>query len=160
LRAQLESRGHRYRTRSDTETIVHLYEQYGRDCVKYLRGMFAFAIWDRRRKTLFAARDRLGIKPFYYRYDGEKLLFGSEIKTILSYPGIRAELNTGVLAEYLAFGYLAGSQTMFAGINKLLPGHTLEVDAGGQLKIECYWDLTVPGGRRVSSPRILRQDLS
>ena len=144
LRAQLESRGHRYRTRSDTETIVHLYEQYGRDCVKYLRGMFAFAIWDRRRKTLFAARDRLGIKPFYYRYDGEKLLFGSEIKTILSYPGIRAELNTGVLAEYLAFGYLAGSQTMFAGINKLLPGHTLEVDAGGQLKIECYWDLTVP----------------
>jgi asparagine synthase (glutamine-hydrolysing) len=144
LRAQLESLGHRYRTRSDTETIVHLYEQYGRDCVKYLRGMFAFAIWDRRRKTLFAARDRLGIKPFYYHYDGEKLLFGSEIKTILSYPGIRAELNTGVLAEYLAFGYLAGSQTMFAGINKLLPGHTLEVDVGGELNVECYWDLTVP----------------
>jgi len=144
LRAELETRGHRYRTRSDTETIVHLYEQYGRDCVKYLRGMFAFAIWDRRRKTLFAARDHLGIKPFYYRYDGKTLLFGSEIKTILSYPGVRAELDPGVLAEYLAFGYLAGSHTMFAGIDKLPPGHTLEVDAAGQLKIECYWDLTVP----------------
>jgi asparagine synthase (glutamine-hydrolysing) len=144
LRAELEHHGHRYRTRSDTETIVHLYEQYGRDCVNYLRGMFAFAIWDRRRKILFAARDRLGIKPFYYLYDGNKFLFGSEIKAVLSYPGIRAELNTGLLAEYLAFGYLAGSQTMFTGINKLLPGHTLEVDAEGQLKIEPYWDLTVP----------------
>src|ERR1700722_15478116 len=117
LRAQLESSGHHYRTRSDTETIVHLYEEYGRDCVKHLRGMFAFAIWDRRRKILFAARDRLGIKPFYYRYDRNTLLFGSEIKAILSYPGIRTELNTSVLAEYLAFGYLAGSQTMFAGID-------------------------------------------
>ena len=108
LRSELELRGHRYRTRSDTETIAHLYEEYGRDCVKYLRGMFAFAIWDRRRKTLFAARDRLGIKPFYYRWDRSKFLFGSEIKTILSYPGVRAEFNTGVLAEYLAFGYLSG----------------------------------------------------
>ncbi len=143
LRAELEAIGHRYRTRSDTETIVHLYEEYGRDCVKYLRGMFAFAIWDRRRNILFGARDRLGIKPFYYRYDGKTLLFGSEIKTILSYPGVRAELNTGVLAEYLAFGYLAASQTMFAGIDKLPPGHTLEVNAGGQLNIACYWDLTV-----------------
>ncbi len=144
LRAELEDRGHRYRTRSDTETIVHLYEEYGHDCVKYLRGMFAFAIWDRRRKILFAARDRLGIKPFYYRYDRKTLLFGSEIKTILSYPDVRAELNAGVLAEYLAFGYLAGSQTMFAGIDKLPPGHTLEVDPKGELNVECYWDLTVP----------------
>ena len=143
LRAEMQSRGHSYRTRSDTETIVHLYEQYGRDCVKHLRGMFAFAIWDRRRKILFAARDRLGIKPFYYRYDGKTFLFGSEIKAILSYPGIRAELSSGVLAEYLAFGYLAGSQTMFAGIDKLPPGHTLEVDASGKLNIARYWDLTV-----------------
>ena len=149
LRAEMEHLGHRYRTRSDTETIVHLYEQYGRDCVKYLRGMFAFAIWDRRRKTLFAARDRLGIKPFYYRHDRRIFLFGSEIKTILSYPGIPAELNTGVMAEYLAFGYLTGSQTMFAGIDKLPPGHTLEIDAAGQLKIECYWDLTVPADQEV-----------
>ena len=149
LRSELESRGHRYRTRSDTETIVHLYEEYGRDCVKYLRGMFAFAIWDRRYKTLLAARDRLGIKPFYYRYDGEKLLFGSEIKTILSWPGFRAELNTGVLAEYLAFGYLAGSRTMFAGIDKLPPGHLLEVDASGNLNIASYWELAVTADEEV-----------
>jgi len=144
LRDKLESRGHLYRTRSDTETIVHLYEEYGRDCVKHLRGMFAFAIWDRRRRTLFVGRDRVGIKPFYYRYDMETFLFGSEIKAILSFPGVRAELNSGVLAEYLAFGYLAGSETMFAGIKKLPPGHTLEIDANGQFRIESYWDLTVP----------------
>jgi asparagine synthase (glutamine-hydrolysing) len=149
LRAELESQGHHYHTRSDTETIIHSYEQYGRDCVKYLRGMFAFAIWDRRRKTLFAARDRLGIKPFYYRYDGKAFLFGSEIKAILAHPGVRAELNTGVLAEYLAFGYLAGSQSMFAGINKLPPGHTMEVDGAGRLTIECYWDLTAPADEEV-----------
>jgi asparagine synthase (glutamine-hydrolysing) len=151
LRAKLEALGHRYRTQSDTETIVHLYEQYDRDCVKYLRGMFAFAIWDRRRKTLFAARDRLGIKPFYYRHDGKAFLFGSEIKAILSYPGVRAEFNTGLLAEYLAFGYLAGPHTMFTGIDKLLPGHTLEINATGQLKTESYWDLTVPVDEEVRS---------
>jgi asparagine synthase (glutamine-hydrolysing) len=144
LRAELESRGHRYRTRSDTETIIHLYEQYGRDCLKHLHGMFAFAIWDRPNKTLLAARDRLGIKPFYYRYDGKTLLFGSEIKAILAYAGVRNELNCGVLSEYLAFGYLSGSETMFAGIDKLAPGHTLEMDAAGQLSITPYWDLTVP----------------
>jgi asparagine synthase (glutamine-hydrolysing) len=151
LRAELEPAGHRFRTRSDTETIVHLYEQYGRDCVKHLRGMFAFAIWDRRRQTLFAARDRLGIKPFYYRWDGKTLLFGSEIKTILSYPAVRAEFNAGALAEYLSFGYLPGSHTMFAGIDKLLPGHTLEVDAAGQITTECYWDLTVPVDEEIRS---------
>jgi len=83
LRRELEARGHRYRTHSDTETIVHLYEEHGRDCVQYLRGMFAFVIWDARSQKLFAARDRLGIKPFYYLRDQEKFLFGSEIKTLL-----------------------------------------------------------------------------
>src|SRR5246500_988388 len=93
LRQDLEARGHRYRTKSDTETIVHLYEEYGRGCVKYLRGMFAFAIWDRRKRKLFIARDRLGIKPLYYWYDGKILLFGSEIKAILGPPGGNAEDN-------------------------------------------------------------------
>src|SRR5579864_7206884 len=93
LRKDLEARGHRYRTRSDTETIVHLFEEYGRDCVKYLRGMYAFAIWDRRQRQLFIARDRLGIKPLYYWYDGKTLLFGSEIKAILAHPGVSAEFN-------------------------------------------------------------------
>ncbi|HWX91950.1 MAG TPA: asparagine synthase (glutamine-hydrolyzing) [Terriglobales bacterium] len=143
LRKNLEARGHRYRTKSDTETIVHLYEEYGRDCVKYLRGMFAFAIWDRRKRQLFIARDRLGIKPLYYLYDGKTLLFGSEIKTILAYPGVSTEFNRATLAEYLAFGYIAGAETMYAGIQKLLPGHTLELDESGELKISPYWDLQV-----------------
>ncbi len=144
LRADLEKRGHQYRTRSDTETIVHLYEEYGSDCVKHLRGMFAFVIWDRRKRVLFAARDRLGIKPFYYRWDGKSFLFGSEIKTILQYPGIEAEFDRRHLAEYLTFGYITGPETMYAGIRKLMPGHTLELSAHGELKISRYWDLTVP----------------
>jgi asparagine synthase (glutamine-hydrolysing) len=142
LRAGLEAQGHRYRTRSDTETIVHLYEEYGRDCVKHLRGMFAFAIWDRRKRTLFAARDRLGIKPFYYRWDGRAFLFGSEIKAILAYPGVAAEFNRRTLAEYLAFGYITGSETMFEGIRKLMPGFTLELTEQREPRIEQYWDLT------------------
>ncbi|HTV54118.1 MAG TPA: asparagine synthase (glutamine-hydrolyzing) [Terriglobia bacterium] len=142
LRPDLEARGHHYRTRSDTETILHLFEEYGRDCVRYLRGMFAFVIWDARRRRLFAARDRLGIKPFYYRLDPHRFLFGSEIKTLLSYPGIRAELNRTVIPEYLAFGYMSSADTMFRSISKLMPGHTLEVDEAGQSRIEPYWDLT------------------
>jgi asparagine synthase (glutamine-hydrolysing) len=142
LRADLEAKGHRYRTRSDTETIVHLYEEYGRDCVKHLRGMFAFVIWDRRKRVLFAARDRLGIKPFYYRWDGRAFLFGSEIKTILAYPGIVPAFNRGTLAEYLAFGYVTGPDTMFAGIRKLMPGHTLELAEGSEPQIAHYWELT------------------
>jgi len=143
LRKDLEAKGHIYRTRSDTETIVHLYEEYGPDCVKHLQGMFAFAIWDRRKRVLFAARDRLGIKPFYYRWDGRSFLFGSEIKTILAYPGVAAEFNQGTLAEYLAFGYITGENTMFTGIRKLMPGHTLELAERGEPKIERYWDLAV-----------------
>ncbi|MGH9495816.1 MAG: asparagine synthase (glutamine-hydrolyzing) [Candidatus Sulfotelmatobacter sp.] len=149
LRADLESKGHRYRTRTDTETIVHLYEEYGRECVKHLRGMFAFAIWDRRTRVLFVARDRLGIKPFYYRWDDKAFLFGSEIKAILAYPGITPEFNRSALAEYLAFGYLAGVHTMFAGIQKLMPGHTLELSERGELKIERYWELNSAGHERV-----------
>jgi asparagine synthase (glutamine-hydrolysing) len=141
LRARLEASGHRYRSRSDTETIVHLYEEYGRECVRYLRGMFAFALWDGRRRRLFAARDRIGIKPFYYRYTGETFLFGSEMKALLGYPGLQAELNQAALPEYLAFGYLTGEETLFRGIRKLLPGHTLELDESGQITIEPYWDL-------------------
>jgi asparagine synthase (glutamine-hydrolysing) len=141
LRADLESKGHRYRTRSDTESIVHLYEEYGRDCVKYLRGMFAFAIWDRKQRRLFVARDRLGIKPLYYSFDGKRFLFGSEIKTILAYPGVKAEFNPSTLAEYLAFGYIAGEETMFRGVKKLLPGRTLELSEGGEMRIQSYWDM-------------------
>lgn len=143
LREDLQSRGHSYRTKSDTETIIHLYEEYGRNCVEHLRGMFAFAIWDRSKRCLFMARDRLGIKPLYYRYDGNRLLFGSEIKAILACPGVKPEFNRGTLAEYLAFGYIAGAESMYAGIRKLMPGHILTLDERGQLLTSSYWDLEV-----------------
>jgi asparagine synthase (glutamine-hydrolysing) len=150
LRQDLEARGHRYRTRSDTETIVHLYEQYGSDCVKHLRGMFAFAIWDQPRQRLFLARDRLGIKPLYYRYDGKGLLFGSEIKALLAHPQLRPQFNRKTLAEYLAFGYVAGEETMYSDVRKLMPGYTLMLDGRGEIEISSYWDLKVnsdEGGR-------------
>jgi asparagine synthase (glutamine-hydrolysing) len=144
LREQLITRGHSYRTQSDTETIVHLYEEYGKDCVHHLRGMFAFAIWDSRRKTLFIARDRLGIKPLYYRLTGENFIFGSEIKALLAYPGVRADFNRGTLPEFLAFGYLSGEETFYRDVRKLMPGHRLEVNEQCELKIEPYWDLPGP----------------
>ena len=143
LREQLESHGHLYRTHSDTETIVHLYEQYGRDCVQHLRGMFAFAIWDTRAQSLFLARDRLGIKPLYYQLTDQGLVFGSEIKVILAHPGVEAQFHREVLPEFLAFGYLSGEETFYAGIRKLMPGHWMEVDSGGQVQIERYWDLRI-----------------
>jgi asparagine synthase (glutamine-hydrolysing) len=141
VREQLLARGHRYTTNSDTETIVHAYEEYGRDCVHHLRGMFAFAIWDTRLRRLFIARDRLGIKPLYYRITPENFLFGSEVKAILAYPGTHPEFHRAGLPEYLAFGYLSGEETFYAGINKLMPGHTLELDEDGTLRIQSYWDL-------------------
>jgi asparagine synthase (glutamine-hydrolysing) len=144
LRRALQARGHHYRTQSDTETVVHLYEEYGSDCVQHLRGMFAFVIWDRTKRCLFAARDRLGIKPFYYSWDGRRFLFGSEIKAILAYPGLRPEFNSSTLAEYLAFGYITGESTMYQGIQKLMPGHVLHLDERGTLNVERYWDLAVP----------------
>jgi asparagine synthase (glutamine-hydrolysing) len=142
LRAGLEARGHHYRTRSDTETIIHLYEDFGDQCVNRLRGMFAFVIWDSRQRRLFAARDRLGIKPFYYyvHHDGT-LLFASEIKALLAYPGVKPEFNRRALPEYLAFGYVTQPETLFVGISKLPPGHTLQADETGKLTVAPYWDL-------------------
>jgi asparagine synthase (glutamine-hydrolysing) len=147
LREKLIARGHIYRTHSDTETIVHLYEEYGCDCVQHLRGMFAFTIWDKPRHKLFAARDRLGIKPFYYRLQDGVFLFGSEIKALLAPPGVRAEFNQRVLPEYLAFGYTSTEETFFSGIYKLPAGHTLELADNGCPEIRRYWDLSVADDR-------------
>ena len=142
LREQLQEKGHRYRTHSDTETIIHLYEQYGRECVRHLRGMFAFAIWDAKKKCLFIARDRLGIKPLYYRLTSESLVFGSEIKVVLA-EGIQPKFHRQVLSEYLAFGYISGPETFYDGVKKLMPGHTMEVGLDGRASIEPYWDLPI-----------------
>jgi asparagine synthase (glutamine-hydrolysing) len=141
LRDRLIAQGHRYRTQSDTETIVHLYEEYGKDCVQHLRGMFAFAIWDVKRRSLFIARDRLGIKPLYYCVTPNTFLFGSEIKALLAYPQMRARFNRSALPEYLAFGYLSGEETFYSGVRKLMPGHRLEINEDGDLQVDQYWDL-------------------
>ena len=151
LRPQLEARGHVYRTHSDTETIVHLYEELGPECLQLLRGMFAFAIWDARRQTLFLARDRVGIKPLYYHLNAGQFVFGSEIKVILAHPEIEARFQRPVLPEYLAFGYLSGEDTFYAGIRKLMPGHWMEVDSRGQVRIERYWDLSTQQPERSRS---------
>ena len=151
LRKDLEAKGHQYRTNSDTETIVHAYEEYGHNCVKHLRGMFAFAIWDAGRKKLFIARDRLGIKPLYYRRTPDHLVWGSEIKVVLAGSGGNTEFDRTTLPEYLAFGYLSGANTFYHGIQKLLPGHWMEVDSTGQIKIEQYWDLSVEQNRQARS---------
>jgi asparagine synthase (glutamine-hydrolysing) len=141
IRPELEQHGHVYRTRCDTETILHAYEQYGPECVRMLRGMFAFAIWNSATKTLFAARDRLGIKPLYYYWDGELFAFASEIKALLRHPSLSARFDESVLHEYLALGYTSDERTMFAGIRKLMPGHTLTLTPD-TFDIEQYW--TVP----------------
>jgi len=143
LREQLIAQGHSFRTNCDTEAIVHLYEEFGRDCVQHLQGMFAFAIWDDTQRRLFVARDRLGIKPLYYRLSAETFLFGSEIKVLLAHPEIRSGFNRAVLPEYLAFGYLSGPETFYGGIRKLMPGHWLEINERGEPRIEQYWDLSV-----------------
>ena len=143
LREKLQARGHHYRTNSDTETIIHLYEEYGTECVHHLRGMFAFAIWDARQQRLFIARDRLGIKPLYYRVTSDRIAWGSEIKVILAGSDEGREFDRTALPEYLAFGYLSGPDTFYRGIVKLMPGHWMTVDSTGKLHIERYWDLPV-----------------
>jgi asparagine synthase (glutamine-hydrolysing) len=140
LRADLEKRGYRFTSNSDTESILHLYEEYGEDCVQHLRGMFAFAVWDGRKRKLFLARDRFGKKPLHYMHDGEKLVFGSEIKSILQHPDVRPEVHRPAIVNYLAYGYTPDPDTMFKGIAKLPPGHTLSWQAGA-VTIRQYWDL-------------------
>jgi len=128
LRKKLISRGHRFRTASDTEVLVHLYEEFGPEFVHELRGMFAFALWDSVRERLVLGRDRIGQKPLYYYHDQEKLLFASELKAILAYPGIPRELNIEALDDYLAFGVVPGQQSIFANIRKLRPAEILVLD--------------------------------
>jgi asparagine synthase (glutamine-hydrolysing) len=143
IQTDLESRGERYRTRSDTETILHLYRKWGDACLDQLRGMFAFALWDEERKRLLLARDRLGIKPLYYAITDRELLFASEIKAILAAGRIRPELNAPVLPEFLASGFVSGEETFFRGIRKLLPGCTLSFSQREGLKTSRWWKLRV-----------------
>jgi asparagine synthase (glutamine-hydrolysing) len=141
LRPGLEAKGHRYQTRSDTETILHLYEEEADRCVESLQGMFAFALWDRPGQRLLLARDRLGIKPLYYSVTDGELLFASEIKAILAVTPGRPTLNDAALPEFLATRYLAGDETFFRGIRKLAPGHVLTWSLAGGPQRRRYWSL-------------------
>ncbi|MGH9406195.1 MAG: asparagine synthase (glutamine-hydrolyzing), partial [Terriglobia bacterium] len=144
LRRELERRGHRFYTRTDTEVLVHLYEEHGSECVQKLRGMFAFAIYDEPRRRLLLARDRLGIKPLHYALSDDRLLFGSEIKSILAAePGL-AELDPAALLQYFNWGYIPDPSTAFRHIFKLPPGHLLEW-ADGQIQTKQYWDVPAYG---------------
>jgi asparagine synthase (glutamine-hydrolysing) len=151
LRADLEKRGHIFRTRSDTEAILHLYEEAGPVCVERLRGMFAFALWDDRRRQLFLARDRMGKKPLYYWHRDGLFLFASEIKALLLHPAVPREIDWQALHHYLAFGYTPASRSIFAGIGKLLPAHTATLSAG-ILTLHRYWTLPPPPPAGSASP--------
>jgi asparagine synthase (glutamine-hydrolysing) len=141
LRRSLERSGHAFKTNSDTEVVLHLYLEYGTDCVSRLNGMFAFLIYDRAAQKIFAARDHFGIKPLYYYSDRGVLLFASEIKALLAHPAVVAEPDYSAIREYLVFQYVLGEETFFRGIRKLLPGHYQVVDLGSfQTRTFKYWE--------------------
>src|SRR5215510_15000723 len=140
LRTELEGLGHRFRSRTDTEVILHAYRQWGTNCVSRLNGMFAFALWDRNQRTLWLARDRLGVKPLFYYLDDRQLVFGSEIKSILKAADIDRNLNWQSLSDFLSMNFIPPPDTPFRGIKALLPGHCL-LHNGSTAKITQYWNL-------------------
>ena len=140
LREELEKKGHKFSTKTDTEALVHLYEEKGVDSLQYLRGMFAFCIWDERKKKLFLARDRVGKKPLVYVENSEGIIFASEIKALLQHPGIASGVDYKSMDHYLTYGYSFPGRTMFSNIKKLLPANYLVCDENG-IKIEKYWSL-------------------
>ncbi|MFI5397424.1 MAG: asparagine synthase (glutamine-hydrolyzing) [Candidatus Binatia bacterium] len=141
LTAQLESKGHVFRTRSDTEAIVHAYEEWGPSCLDRLRGMFAFAIWDKGQRQLFLARDRLGKKPLYYAVVNGTLIFGSEIKALLAYPGFDRTLDFQAVSDYLSLLYIPSPKSIFRQVRKLSPGHYL-LAGGNGIQVRRYWDVS------------------
>ncbi len=141
LRQELIEKGHQFRTNSDTETIIHAYEEFGVDCVARLHGMFGFAIWDSTRQRLLLARDRAGKKPLYYTQVEGDMLFASEIKSLLCHPRVKRAADTQALADFLSVRYVPAPATLFAGIYKILPGHWLLCE-NGTVRQECYWDYT------------------
>src|SRR5215469_75012 len=158
LRDELRARGHVFRTNTDTEAIVHLYEDLGSDCVSRLRGMFAFAIYDSRNRSLLIARDRLGKKPLHYALDRDQFVFGSEIKSVLEAAPDLAEVNREGVLNYFYFGYIPDPQNAFRNIHKLPPGHLLEYRSG-RLEVKRYWDLPAYGTQEPISEEECLQEL-
>ena len=142
LKKELEEKAHKFYSNTDTEVLVHLYEEYGKNFVDHLDGMFACAVWDSKNKKLIIARDRLGVKPMYYWFKDNNLIFASEIKSILQYEEVERELNFSGLCQFVTYAYTIDGQTLLKNINELLPGHRLTYDISEKsLKIEKYWDL-------------------
>jgi asparagine synthase (glutamine-hydrolysing) len=141
LHRELVGRGHRFSTRSDTETIVHLYEEYGEECFARLRGMFAIALWDSRERKLLLARDRVGKKPLFYAADSKRILFGSELKCLLAAGSLPRDMDVQALADYFSLGYVPAPKTIYRAAQKLLPGHYLVSSAKG-VRVTRYWDIS------------------
>lgn len=142
LRSELLSRGHQFSTHSDTEAIVHLYEDFGEDCFAKLRGMFAIALWDSRRRRLLLARDRAGEKPLFYYCDQERLIFGSELKAVLAGPAVSVTMDNQALFDYFSYGYIAAPKSIYREVRKVQPGHYVAATESGSLRDQTYWDLT------------------
>ena len=149
LRAELQAKGARFKTGSDSEVLIHLYEAEGDDFVHRLNGMFDFALWDARRRRLLIGRDRLGVKPLYVAQDGQRLAFATEAKALLGLPGMRAELDRSALADYLHLGYVAAPHCLFKGIRKLPPATLLAVE-DGQVREWRWWQLDARVDRAAS----------
>jgi asparagine synthase (glutamine-hydrolysing) len=146
---ELLARGHRFRTRCDTEVIVHAWEEWGERCLQRFNGMFAFAIWDRKQDTLFIARDRLGVKPLFYAECGDGLLaFASELKALMRHPGVSRRIDPRAVEEYFTFGYVPDPRTIYTGVHKLEPGAYIKLRRGQPVRPERYWDVPLAGERR------------
>ena len=141
LRRELRQGGHQFRTDSDTEVILHAYEQWGADCVTRFNGMWALAIWDRRKRELFCSRDRVGIKPFYYTWDGRSFTFASEIKALLAAGAVKAKADPEALRQYVVFQFCLNDHTLFEGVHRLPPGHNLLLRPGEPPAVSQYWDI-------------------
>lgn len=159
IRSELLLRGHRFSSNSDTETIVHAYEEWGKACVHRLRGMFAFALWDSRSRILFLARDRVGKKPLFYAQYGGQFVFASEMKSILLDPNLDRALDEEALSAYFLFSYIPAPLTVFRNIRKLLPGHTLTVQ-DGRVTVEQYWDIAFVPDTAKSESRFIEESLA
>jgi len=142
LKEGLVRKGHIFRTHSDTEVIIHAYEEYGEDCLKYFNGMFAFALWDSRSEKLFLARDRFGKKPLYYAIFDNQFIFASELKALLKHPSVKKEIDQDSLGMYLAYEYVPSPHSIFKNIYKLEPGSKLSYK-DGEYKVSYYWDISI-----------------
>src|ERR1700737_1364845 len=158
LRTGLLEKGHVFKTKTDTEVLVHLYEEYGENMVEKLRGMFSFALWDERTKTLFLARDRVGIKPLYYYLTDRSLIFASEIKAIIADPEVRVEIDPALIDRFLSFYYVPGEETLLKDVSKLAPGHYMVVK-NGVAQLRQYWDLVFPEKPRQVSIHAAEEEL-